>query len=320
MPTIKYDITDTTVEDAEAFGQGFDSPKPGVYRAKVKEVNPGFSKDQQGEPDRSKPKIEVVYEIIQKPYAGAQLFSHIPLKGSTSFNEYAKRRMAQLLLATGQVNTTGGEGTLNTDKIKGKVVRVRVKSGKDHSGDYRGEFGAVFKDDDSKVKLTGDGEVVSDDELISDDELSDDDGIIEEDGDTDWDARLSELMAMQGADLQTIAREWKEAGWDIKISGKKADVAAAVVAVEQAAAEQGEAGSDEELLEEESEELLAEEEGAEYLTEEQLNEMDAKELMALAKGDFDIDPKAAGIKTKSALVAAILEAQAAPSDDDVLPF
>lgn len=330
MPKIKIDVGGVSDDEAKAWGGGFESPQPGVYRAKITEVNPGYSKDDNGEPDRAKPKLEVVFEIVGPKYNGANLWNHIPLPGSTTFGDSAKKKMKQLLLATGQKATD----SLDTDKVKNKIVRVRVRSGKDQSGDYRGEFAAMFRDDDDAVKLTAAGEGSSssgDEELLTgDEELIEDDASSEEATGTDWDARLEELMAMQGADLQNVAREWKAAGWDIKIGGKKADVAAAVVAVEQEAAAQEEANGgdaeealieDEELIIEEDE-SLPDDDSKEYLTEEQLKAMTPADLMALGKADFDIDAKAAGLKTKSDLVTAILAAQAAPSGDDeeVLPF
>lgn len=338
MPKIKTDVSGVDEAEAKAFGAGSgESPKPGIYRAKVLTCVPGYAKGDDGDADKKRPRLEITYAIQGGEFNGSQLWDYIILPSHDSFGDSAKKRMFQFVRAVGQ---KPGE-SLDTDKAEGKMVRVRVRSGTKQDGSYRGEFSAVFKDTDSEAKLgahaTGtpandkgpfDGD--SSDEELLDDETGTDE-IIDDDGDsegTDWDARLAELNAMSVADLKEVAREWKSAGWDLTIGGKKSDVAAAVLEVEKSAAEQAEtsdgddeilADDDEQLIDDGDEELLDDtSDTAEYLTEEQLKAMSAPDLVKLAKDDFDIDAKAAGLKTKNALVAAVLAAQAAPGADE--PF
>lgn len=332
MPKLKFDTTGVDVEEAKAFGAGSgESPRPGVYKAKVLEINHGLSKDDSGEGDPKRPRTEIIYQIQGGKYANSQLWEYLPDPDSSAFNDSAKKRMAQFLRAVG-VTDKPGSGEVDEGKLIGKLVRVRVRAGTMEDGTtYRGEFGAVFKDSDSDVALTGDatgsaapGPFDGDDELIDDDTIIEDDAISEE---TDWDARLAELNAMQAKDLQDIAREWKSAGWDIKIGGKKSDVADAVLAVEKAAAEQEPADDDvitddDDIIVDDDDVIIEDDDDKNtYLTEDQLKAMDAKDLVKLAKDDFDIEAKSLGAKvTKTMLVTAILEAQAAPSgDDDELP-
>lgn len=334
MPKIKTDVSGVDEAEAKAFGAGSgESPKPGIYRAKVLTCTPGYAKGDDGDADKKRPRLEITYAIQGGEFNGSQLWDYIILPAHDSFGDAAKKRMFQFVRAVGQ---KPGE-SLDTDKAEGKLVRVRVRSGTKQDGSYRGEFSAVFKDSDSEAKLgahaTGtpakgpfDGDS-SDEELLDGETGTDeitDDTVSDE---TDWDARLVELNAMSVADLKEVAREWKSAGWDLTIGGKKSDVAAAVLEVEKSAAEQADAGDDEQIIEDGDDEILTDDDEellddvtdtAEYLTEDQLKAMSASDLVKLAKDDFDIDAKAQGLKTKNALVAAVLEAQAAPGADE--PF
>ena len=104
---------------------------------------------------------------------------------------------------------------------------------------------------------------------------------------------------MTAPELRAIAKEM-----GIGVSGKKkAEVIDEIVASELE-------GDDEELLDDDEESI---EDDSEYITEDQLKEMDIPTLKQTAV-DFDIEVKK-GMK-KSAVIAAILEAQAAPEDSE----
>lgn len=323
MPKIKIDTSGVSEDEAKAFGSGSgESPRPGVYKAKVIEVNPGYAKDGDGGPDKKKPRLEVIYQIQGGEFGGSQLWEYVILPGHESFGDSAKKRMFQLLRAVGLKPTLS---ELDTDKLVNKAVRVRVRKGTNQEGDYRGEFGAVFKDSDSDIKLTSTAAAKddSDDELIDDDEaVLDDEGGTEE---TDWDARKVELAAMSAPDLKAIAKEWKDNGWDLTIGGTKSELVDKIIAVEQEAAnlpdDEAVTDDDDVIIDDDDDVIIDDDDKSEYLTEEQLKAMDPKDLLKLAKDDFDIDAKAAGLKTKNTLIAAILEAQGATSgDDEDMPF
>lgn len=320
MVKIKIDTEGVSEEEARAYGN-FEQPRPGVYRFQITEVNAGYSKDGAGLPDEARPRLEVVFKCLDTRYKGAQVWGYFSLPGHEKYDENAKKKMLQLLMAVG---LKGGTGELDTAKLVNKVVKVRV-SGKGEGENYRADFSAVFKDDEGGGAELGDGNGPFDDgDVLSDDEELVDDSS----GETDWDARKTELAGMSGDDLKALAREWKSAGWDITIGGKKSELVDRLVAIEQEAAEQQEDSGDETLSDDEEliedEELIIEDEEepsrADLLTEEQLKAMDPKDLVKLAKDDFDIDAKARGIKTKGAMVAAILEAQGGGGGEDEPPF
>lgn len=322
MPKIKIDTSGVSEEEAKAFGSGSgESPRPGVYRAKVLEINPGYAKDDDGGPDKTKPRLEVIYQIQGGEFANSQIWEYVILPGHVSFGDSAKKRMFQMLRACGQPTSVK---EINTDKLVGKSVRIRVRKGTNQEGDYRGEFGAVFKDSDSDIKLTSTAAPAKDDEELLDDGDGGDDVILDDEAgteETDWDARKEELNAMSGDELKTIAKEWKDNGWDIKIGGKKSEVIDRIIGVEQEAAAQTGDGDDDDVIIDDEDDIITDDDAPEYLTEDQLKAMEGKDLVKLAKDDFDIDAKAQGLTKKSALVAAILEAQAAPGDDDEdMPF
>lgn len=311
MVKLKVDNRDVTEEEAAAAGGFADSPQPGLYRFRVEQMQEGFSKGEDGKPDKSRPYIEVTFKCAAPKYAGALLWTYLLQPGHPSYNKKDKAKQDQFLRAIGFLSNKKRTGEFDSDKHAiGKYVTIQVRAGKNQSGEYRGEVSKVFPDGHEGAE-GGDLEETGDEGLLEEGEE-----VMGEE--TDWDARRAELMALDAAGIKAVAKEWKEAGWDITISGTKSALADAIIAVEQAAAEQEEGGDDEELTEEGDEELLEDDEEiieddestSNYLTQEQLSEMDNPTLVATAK-DFDITVK--GMK-KSEVIAAILKAQAAPGD------
>lgn len=325
MAKIKFDVGDVDLDDAASIGN-FEEPKPGVYRAKVKEMNPGFSKDSTGKPDKDRPRIEVVFEVLDDRYRGATLWSYL------TFGEgFPKRKMTQFLIAFGIVkkgSKTAGE--FDTNKIVNKTCMVRVKAGKNQDGEYRAEVGAVLPDTgESASDSSGDDDLVDDSAAVDDDIIGDDDeSMVEDDGseeggEFDADARRAELLAASVDDLKAIVKEYKEGGADLTISGKKkAEVVEMIVAYEEEtfSASDGEEetlADDDDIIADDDDVISDDGDGEEYLTDEQLRAMDNKTLVETAK-QFDVAVKKG--MTKSEVVAAILTAQAAPADDDAPPF
>lgn len=314
MAKIKFDVKDVNPSDSQAWGGGGEPPKPGNYRFKVREVNPGFSKGDNGAPDKSRPRLEVIYECLDAKYKGFPVWDYI------SFSDGHKPKLDQFLMAVGVATERKRTGEFDPAKLAGKTVKVRIRGGKNNDGDYRAEVSSVFPDtgDDgdgsvSDDELTDDEELMDGEEIAEDEELmDDDDGEIEEEGDD----RRAELEELKVDDLKPIAK-----GLDIKLAGhNKASLIDAILEAE-AEQEDGDeeelADDDDELLEDDEE--LIEEDESDYLTRDQLKGMDSKELVATAK-DFDIVIEK-GTK-KGALIDMILEAQGAPTedDDDEVPF
>lgn len=303
MAKIKYDVSGVDPEESKNVGN-FEDPKPGLYRAKVKEINPGFSKGADGKPDRSKPRVEVIFSILDARYKGAQLWGYL-----TYGEGFPARKYDQFLLAFG-ISTKKRKGEWDSDKVVNKTCLVRVKAGTRQDGSYRAEVGAVLEDDGRVIDGDASDAAGSDEEWEGgDEELIEDGDESMEDEEYDVDARREELMALTAPEIKPIAKEL-----GIGVSGKKkAEVVEAIIEAETADPEEEEGE-----LEDDDEELLDDDEGT-YLTEDQLKAMEVAELKETA-GQFDIEIKG---KKKSQVIAEILEAQAAPEDgdgDDELPF
>lgn len=318
MAKIKFDVSQSDPDEAKEVVSGLaDSPKPGLHRFRIKEVDAGFSKGEDGKPDKNKPRIEVVFECQSAAHRGAHVWVYYLQEGHEKYQKRDAQKWDQLLLALGIASKTKRAGTIDTDKqMVGKFIVGNVKAGKSQTGEYRGEIAQVFPDGHEGAEPSAE----DDDELIDEsEEVVDDEDVMDDEG-VDWDARTSELSQMSGDELKAIAKEWKDAGWDITIGGTKAALVDKIVAVEQAASEQTE--EDEEVVSDDDEvldddEVIEEEEDTTiYLTREQLMAMESKDLIAAAK-DFDIVTKG---KKKSEVIAEILTAQAAPGDEDEMPF
>lgn len=135
MAVVKFDVSGT---DPEKASQSFEPPKPGVYLAKVAEINSGFSKNDDGKPDRQRPRLEVVYHIADGDYKNAPLWDYL------SFSEDSQWRMDQFLQAVGVSSKKKRKGSFDTDSLLGKIVKVRVKADTNQSGDYRAKVGGVM--------------------------------------------------------------------------------------------------------------------------------------------------------------------------------
>jgi hypothetical protein len=140
MSKIKYDLTDS---DPDAALEGaFEDPKPGVYQCKVVEMNPGYSKDDNGKPDKSRPRVEAVLEVQDPKYKGARLWTYL-----TFGKGFPAQKLDQFLQAFGIASKSKRKGEFDTDAIVDQFCKVRVRAGKRQDGSYRAEVGAVFADD-----------------------------------------------------------------------------------------------------------------------------------------------------------------------------
>lgn len=325
MPKIKFDLRGTDPEKAKE--GAFEDPKPGVYRALVKEMNAGFSKDDDGKPDKSRPRVEVVFEIIDHKYKGARLWLYL-----TFGDGYPAQKMDQFLQAFGIASKDKRTGEFNTDDIVNKACKIRVKGGTRADNSYRAEVGAVFADDGATNDV--DDLFGADD---ADDNGSTDDGPFGGDDDagssddaTPWEVdadhiyTVAELEAIELPQVKEVAALYD----DTTAYRSKEKAIAAVVAAQSAwcvdagvedpnasaepssdgAGDEG-GGDDDDIILDDDEDMG----GDDYLTKEQLDGQSVDEIKATAK-QFDVVIKK-GMK-KSDVVKAILEAQAAPDDAD----
>jgi len=312
MVKLKYDVSESDPEEAKAQGT-FEAIKPGLYLFEITEVNVGFSKGEDGKPDKTKPRIEVVFSCLDSKYKNAKVWGYFVQKGHPSYDKKAAQKFDQLLLA---VKFTDGKknraGELDTDKhIKGKKVVVRVRAGKNQDGDARGEFGSVFPPETPTGSSDTTGGTADDELIEGDDETiegGDDEMIEEGEGgeEIDWDDRKAELLGADVPTLKDIAKTY-----EVKITGmKKSEVVDALIEFEKANVP---TGDDDEILDDDEEIIEDDSNGKEYLTREGLLAMETPEIARIAKEDFDLVIKG---KKKSEVISMIIVAQAAPGDVD----
>lgn len=127
-------------EDAEKIGQDsgeFVLPPPGYYVLRIVEANAGFSKTE-GEEDKTKPRIEVVYEIdgIGMDGAGEVVDNYGRLWDYITFGKgYAGQRRGEfgvaLGLGTKEEFKAGKKFKADTDELIERKVIGRIKHEKD---------------------------------------------------------------------------------------------------------------------------------------------------------------------------------------------
>lgn len=169
MPTVSYDVSGN---DPTNIGGGDITPK-GVHVAVIKELNSGFSKDDSGRPDKSRPRLEVVYQVETGNYT--------PVWDYISFGESSQWKLDQFLQALGLADTSKRKGKFKTEEQVGRKVRINVKH----------EPGRTV-DDDPKARVKA---VMALD--AEDDENGDEDEIT-----------ANQLNAMGLKELRALAKEY----------------------------------------------------------------------------------------------------------------
>lgn len=184
MAKVKFDVSGSDPD--EAVGGNFEPPKPGVYKCKVFDVNSGFKKGDDGKPDKSAPRLEVVYEVQDKAYKGSRLFDYI------SFGESSQWKLDQFLQAFGLATKKKRKGTFDTDDVKGELCKVRVKADT-YNGEYSAKVGAVMAlaededaDEDEEDEEEEDEEIEDEDEEDEDEEEEEEEDD-EEEAEDDYD-------------------------------------------------------------------------------------------------------------------------------------
>lgn len=128
-----------SVKDADTSGD-WTPVKPGMYIAEVAEVNDWSKSEAAGGHGDG---MELVLKILSNSKGetkgvegiGSQLWRYVYFDYEPTVG-----MLAEVLDATGQKRT----GTLDTNKMVGKKVQVRVKSGKNMDGEYRAEVGKIL--------------------------------------------------------------------------------------------------------------------------------------------------------------------------------
>lgn len=324
MATIKFKV------EPEAFDQtGFaEQPKPDVYEAQVKEINSGYSKNDDGTEDKKRPRLEVIYEITDEKAKtkgndggsalGARVWDYV------TFGSSSQWKLAQFTKAFGLADKSKPSGEFNTAKLAEKVTdisangkkivketghpgakcKIRVGPGSDQDGGYRAKVRSILPIGGDSDSSDGEEVVVDDDSAIESDETGD--------------AMLhteSDLKLMGVPALKEIATSM-----EIDFKGmKKSEVIAAILEAQTVA--------DDEMVDDDEE--IIDDEGEAGYSEDELKALDVPTLKEVAK-QYDIG---FGGKKKSEVIAAILAAQeeagggggdeeiiADDGDDGDLPF
>lgn len=129
MAKVKVKATQEDFEQADKDQGEFVLPKPGYYILQLKECNPGHSKGPDGEEDKSKPRLECIYEIVGVGVEDAEpsenygnVWDYISFSKDSGF---ARARFLKAMnLASGDGDA---EADVETDADKpGSVIATKV--------------------------------------------------------------------------------------------------------------------------------------------------------------------------------------------------
>lgn len=153
MPKIKYDL-----RDVESSG-GFETPPPGLYRAKLAECNVKKSK-------AGNDMLECIYELSRGDYKGSRVWDYVVL------NEASEWKLKQFLEAVGKIAGKKSEkGAFDPDEFEDAEVQVRLKH-ETYNDEPRARVAAVLplpEDDEDEEEIE-----------VEDSEDDDDEGADEE--------------------------------------------------------------------------------------------------------------------------------------------
>jgi hypothetical protein len=179
MPKVKYDL-----RDVEAAGEGFETPPPGLYRAKLAECNMTKSK-------AGNDMLECVYELLRGDYKGSKVWDYIVI-GVEGFPE---RKLRQFLEAVEHIaGKKNAKGAFDPDEFEDTEVQLRLKN-ETYEDEPRARVAAVLPlpdddedeeeiEDDAAEKVDGEDEEGDGEEYtyadLEDMDLDDLKGVIEE--------------------------------------------------------------------------------------------------------------------------------------------
>jgi hypothetical protein len=229
MPKVKYDL-----RDVEAAGEGFETPPPGLYRAKLAECNMTQSK-------AGNDMLECVYELTRGDYKGSKVWDYIVI-GVEGFPE---RKLRQFLEAvehiTGKKNA---KGSFDPDEFEDSEVQLRLKN-ETYEDEPRARVAAVLplpEDDEDEEEIDAEGEEDDDDEEGAGEEYT-----------------YEELEGMDLKELKEVVDEEELEGIRVTKKSKQETVLAKVAeALELEPAEEDEDGDEVEYEDMTPEELKAE--------------------------------------------------------------
>lgn len=247
MTKLKFDVSASDADKAVA-GAGM-SPQPGMYHAKIAEINERDGRGDDGRPDPDRPMLEVVYQIVKADkkandkFKGSRVWSYLMLPGHPSY-EQTVWKIDQFLQAVGVANKRKRKGTFDPEEHVDGDVTIVVRAGKNQNDEYRGEIAQVLQYDAETF-----GQSDSDDDDDEEVEVDDDDIEETEDEDVDEDADDEEEDAdYSDWSLADLRAELESRGLDA-VKGKAKMVAA--LEADDESDEEGDEDEDEEPDEDE---------------------------------------------------------------------
>lgn len=209
MPKIKYDITGS---DPEKAIKGFELPKPGVYLCKIDEVGDKPSKG-------GNPMLTLTYKIVKGDHKNFTVNDYVVL------TEAASWKLDQVLQAVGIASKTKGrKGTLDTDKLLGKLVKVTLANESferdDGTEGTSVRVSLVLANDNDDEDLDGDDEGLEGDDPEPEEEPE------EETETSEGDADLYSEEDLEECEVDDLLELFEEEGYDVpddlpKIKSKK---------------------------------------------------------------------------------------------------
>ena len=121
--------------DVSGVEAGFKQPVPGMYRAAITDET------KVGKSRAGNDQIAVVLKISEGKFKGAKLWSYVPLNSDT---DMGKVRLKQFLLAVGAVGDKKQSGSLDTDKLVGQEIQVRVEAD-EYEGQYKPKVSGLYE-------------------------------------------------------------------------------------------------------------------------------------------------------------------------------
>lgn len=135
MVKVKIQATEEDVAKAGEDLGDFVVPKPGFYVLQLVECTPGFSKDGNGEEDKSRPRLECVYEIVAEGKEQAEPKANYGrLWDYVTFSKEAGWSRARFVKAFYPDKVKDGKALdveIDTDEVVERKVFARIKNERD---------------------------------------------------------------------------------------------------------------------------------------------------------------------------------------------
>lgn len=142
-------------------------PKVGWYTAVLNECNDGYSKDSNGDEDKSRPRLECIYQITgvgREDEPTTENYGN--LWDYVSFSEESEWKRAEFMKALGLADDAA-DVEFDTDEVTGTKVLVRIKHEKGRSKDDppRAKIAKLlpFTDEDRDAAFSGDADGTTED-------------------------------------------------------------------------------------------------------------------------------------------------------------